>query len=153
MTDTADRLLSYAQHKVHPLVQTWLDAETVKTNLRAELEGDLERLQSDALAAEFQHYCPVLGAGADDYKNRLFSVEGLELLTGIRFLGGDLTQPFVDVICSSEPTLTPELDHISDAVQREFAVFQPNEPGFIFPRTGPNPRGTATNGLSRRPWG
>lgn len=77
MTDTADRLLSYAQHKVHPLVRTWLDAETVKANPRAELEGDLERLQSDALVAAFQHYCPVVGAGADDYKNRLFSVGGL----------------------------------------------------------------------------
>ena len=53
MTATADRLLSYARHKVHPLARRWLSAETIKVNLRAELEEDLERVRSDALAVEF----------------------------------------------------------------------------------------------------
>ncbi len=39
-----NRLLAYAQYKVHPLVRTWLDAETVEANLWSELEGALERL-------------------------------------------------------------------------------------------------------------
>ncbi len=63
-----DRLLAYAQYKVHPLVRTWLDAETGEANLWSELEGALERLYSDALAAEFRHHCRVAGARAEDYK-------------------------------------------------------------------------------------
>lgn len=129
-----DRLLTYAEHKVHPQARTWLGAETITANLRRELEGDLERLHSDALAAEFRHYCPVEGASADDYKNRLLSVGGLELLTGIRFLGLDMDQPFVDVVYQSEAVLTPEqLSATQDAIRREFAVFRPKRTRFYVP--------------------
>lgn len=121
-----DRLLTYAQYKVHPQVRAWLSAEAIETNLQQELDDDLERLHSDALAAEFGHYCPVQGATADDYKNRLLTVGGLELLTGIRFLGLDMNQPFVDVMYGSKPVLTPEqLSHVRDAIRLEFAVFKP----------------------------
>jgi len=131
---TTDRLLAYAQHKVHPLVWTWLSAETVEANLRGELEEDLERLHSDALAAEFAHYCPVAGARAEDYKNRLLNVGGLELLTGIRFLGGDLAQPFVDVMYQNEAVLTSEhLGAAQNAIRQEYAVFRPVRTRFYVP--------------------
>lgn len=134
-----DRLLAYAQHKVHPLVRTWLSAETVEANLRGELEEDLERSRSDALAAEFAHYCPVAGARAEDYKNRLLNVGGLELLTGIRFLGGDMAQPFVDVMYQSEAVLTSEhLGAVQDAIRQEFAVFQPVRTRFYVPSQLPS---------------
>jgi GNAT superfamily N-acetyltransferase len=129
-----DRLLAYARHKVHPLVWRWLGARAVEANLREELEGDLERLISDALAAEFQHYCPVTGASPDDYKNRLLKVGGLELLTGIRFLSLDLAQPFVDVMYQSEAVLTSkQLGDIQDAIRQEFAVFHPKRVRFYIP--------------------
>jgi GNAT superfamily N-acetyltransferase len=129
-----DRLLAYARHKVHPLVRVWLSAETIERNLRHELEGDLERLRSDALAAEFGHHCPVAETNAEDYKNRLLKVGGLELLTGIRFLGLDLAQPLVDVMYQSEATLTSEqLSDIQDASRQEFAVFRPKRVRFYVP--------------------
>ena len=128
---TQNRLLGYAQHKVHPLVREWLSAETLEQNLLSELDGDLERLHSDALAAEFQRYCPVEGAGAEGYKNRLLTVGGLELLTGIRFLGLDMAQPFVDVLYMSEPILTPEqLGAVQEAIGLEFNVFRPKRTRF-----------------------
>lgn len=135
---TPDRLLGYARHKVHPQVRAWLGDEAVEQNLSEELESDLERLRNDELAAEFQRYCPVAGAGADDYKNRLLRAEGLELLTGIRFLGLDLGKPFVDVMYLSEPTLTPErLSQAQDAVRTEYAVFRPQRTRFYCPSHGP----------------
>ena len=131
---TETRLLGYARHKVYPQVYEWFGDETVERNLLEELEGDLERLRSDTLAAEFQHYCPVDGSTTDDYKNRLLTVGGLELLTGVRFLGGDLTRPFVDVLYTSEPTLTPErLDRVQNAVRTEYAVFKPERTRFYCP--------------------
>lgn len=129
-----DQLLTYAQHKVHPLLRTWLSAGTIEKNLRQELEDDLERFRSDALAAEFQHYCPVAGTQAEDYKNRLLKVGGLELLTGVRFLGLDLAQPFVEVMYGSEAALTLEqLSATQDAIHQEFAVFQPKRVRFYVP--------------------
>lgn len=113
-----NRLLRYARHKVHPLVRRWTRAETLETNLRSELEEHLERLHSDALAADFQNHCPVAGAGAEDYKNRLLNVGGLELLTGIRFLGLGLNQPFVDVMYGSRPVWTlGQLSAVRDVIR------------------------------------
>lgn len=126
-----NRLLGYAQHKVHPLVREWLNAETIGKNLLSELDDDLERLHSDALATEFRHHCPVAGASAEAYKNRLLNVGGLELLTGVRFLGLDMNQPFVDVMYMSEPTLTPkQLGAAQEAVRLEFDVFRPKRTRF-----------------------
>ena len=135
---TKDRLLGYAQHRVHPQVRTWLGDEAVERNLSEEFEGDLERIYSDTLAAEFQHYCPVDGAETDDYKNRLLTVGGLELLTGVRFLGLDIKKPFVDVMYMSEPALTPEqLGRVQNAVRAEYAVFRPERTRFYCPSQGP----------------
>ena len=126
-----ERLLTYARQKVHPLVRTWLGAQTIETNLQSELEGDLERLHSDALAAEFAHHCPVAGAAAETYKNRLLTVGELELLVGIRFLGLDMNQPFVDVMYQSRETLTPgQLSTVQKAVRKAFAVFRPKRTRF-----------------------
>ncbi len=135
---TEGRLLGYARHRVHPQVRAWLGDEAVERNLAEELEGDLERLVSDALAAEFQYHCSVDGANTDDYKNRLLTVGELELLVGIRFLGLDMGKPFIDVIYMSEPTLTPEqLEHVQDAVRAEYAVFKPERTRFYCPSQGP----------------
>ena len=133
-----DRFLAYAQNKVHPLVREWLSAETIRANLLEELDADLERLKSDVLAAEFQYHCPVAGASADDYKNRVVEVDGLTLLTGIRFLGLDLQKPFVDVMYSSEAALTPEqLSAVKDAIREAFSVFRPRRFRFYSPSNQP----------------
>jgi len=129
-----DKFLWYAQNKVHPQVRAWLSAETVKKNLLNEVDEDLERFRSGELAARFQHGCPVTGAKADDYKNRVLEVHGLTLLTGIRFLGLDMQKPFVDVLYSSEPVLTPEqLSSIKEAIHKEFDIFQPKRIRFYAP--------------------
>lgn len=131
---TEGRLAGYARHKVHPQVRAWLGDEAVERNLLEELGGDLERLHSDELATEFQHHCSVDGAKPDDYKNRLLTVRGLELLTGIRFLGLDMGKPFVDVMYVNEPTLTPEqLKSVREAVRTKYTVFQPERIRFYCP--------------------
>ncbi len=147
-----DRLLTYAQHKVHPQVRTWLDAEVIEKNLQSELEGDLERFSSDALATEFQHHCPVAGAAAEDYKNRLLTVGGLELLVGIRFLGLDMNEPFVDVMYHA--ALTPEqLSAVQDATELEFAVFKPKRTRFYVSSHQPPLTGDGDKRLIAAPLG
>lgn len=107
-------------------MREWAHEHSITSALQEELQGDLERLSSNTLAALFEHHCPVAGAHPDDYKNRLLHVGGLELLTGIRFRGLDMAQPFVDVLYQSEVLLTPEqLVAIRDALRRAYAVFTP----------------------------
>ena len=137
-----DRFLAYAQNEVHPLVREWLSAETIRANLLEELDADLERLESDALAAEFQHHCPVAGTSADEYKNRVIELDGLTLLTGIRFLGLDLQKPFVDIMYSSmyssEAAPSPEqLSAVKDAIREAFSVFRPRRFRFYSPSNQP----------------
>lgn len=147
-----DRLLRYARHKVHPLVRRWTRAETLETNLRSELEVHLELLHSDVLAAEFQHHCPV--AGAEDYKNRLLNMGGLELLTGIRFLGLDLNQPFVDVMYGSQPVWTlGQLSAVRDVIRQAFAVFKPKRVRVYLSSHGPQLEGDGDKRLIAAPLG
>ena len=136
-----NRFLRYAKGKVHPLAKEWLrSAETIEANLLKELDGDLERFESDVLAAQFQHHCPVAGASADEYKNRVIEVGGLALLTGIRFLGLDMQKPFVDVMYSSEAVLSPEqLSAVKEPIREAFAVFQPKRIRFYVPSHLTNP--------------
>ncbi len=140
------RLLTYAQHKVHPQARKWLSAETIAANLLEELDGDLERFESDALATEFKHHCPVVGAEPGVYKNLVIEVEGVTLLTGIRFLALDLTKPFVDVMYSSEPVPSPEhLSTVKDAICEVFRIFQPKRIRFYTPSHLPH---SAKNSLA-----
>lgn len=129
-----ERFLAYAQNKVHPQAREWLSAETIQANLLRELDGELEPFESDALAAEFKHHCPVVGAEADEYKNRVIEVGGLTLLTGIRFLALDMQKPFIDVLYSSEATPTPrQLSAVKKAIREAFSVFQPKRIRFYNP--------------------
>ena len=149
---TAARLLTYAERRVHPQVRAWSDAREITANLQEELDGDLERLHSDALAAQFQHYCAVEGAVPDDYKNRLVRVGGLELLTGIRFRGLDMAQPFVDVIYASAPELSPEqVEAIKDALRTEYAVFTPKRLRVYQPSSQPELPGEGDKRLIAAP--
>jgi len=126
-----ETLLSYAQHKIHPLTRSWFSPNVIEENLRREIEGDLERLVSDDLAEGFKYHCPIPNTLASDYKNRLLDVDGLSLLAGIRFLGGDLGRPFVGVLYQSTPLLEgAQLTALLRTLKDEFAVFNPKQAHF-----------------------
>jgi len=75
-------------------------------------------------AASFQTSCPVDGAVAADYQHRWLAARGAPtLLAGIRFYGGDLAFPFVELLAFDQP----DIDW-NAAVRRlasEFASFAP----------------------------
>jgi GNAT superfamily N-acetyltransferase len=68
------------------------------------VEKQLALCDDDAFARSFAASCPVSGLGSDAYRHRKLEVEGQKILVGIRFKGGDVTQPFVDMLAwTGEP--------------------------------------------------
>ncbi len=80
----------------------------------------------DAAWAEgFARACPVAGASARDYLQRALALPaGGEVLAGIRFKGGDLDQPFVDLV-AWDRDLAPVWPAVVEAVRAAFVVFAP----------------------------
>lgn len=79
----------------------------MRRHLRGALAEDARGAFADALANEFAAHCPVGGAAAADYRNRWLDLPGAGPgLVGIRFKGGDLAEPFVDVVVTTEPVAT-----------------------------------------------
>ena len=58
----------------------------------------------------------------------------MQVMLGIRFRGGDIAIPFVDLVRSSQPiTSSVQVEAICDLVRQEFAVFKPLKVRFYQP--------------------
>jgi L-amino acid N-acyltransferase YncA len=90
----------------------------------AYVDQALRWCDDEAWAEGFARACPVEGASARDYLQRVLSVADGEVLAGIRFKGGDLDQPFVDLV-AWDRDLAPVWPAVVEAVRAAFAVFAP----------------------------
>ncbi len=77
-------------------------------------------LADDDFAARFHAACPAPGTTAADYRTRRLAAPGGTLLAGIRFRGGDLGFPFVEVL--ADHAVSPA---IAPIVAAAFAPFRP----------------------------
>jgi hypothetical protein len=115
--------LEWAVIQVHPQLKSWY-AQTQEANLTNQLERDLDWLEN--LGEGFERNMPVAGAGTAMYNHRVLEVAGMQVMFGIRFRGGDITIPFVDVVRSNKAiTNIGQVQAICDLVRQEFAVFKP----------------------------
>jgi hypothetical protein len=85
------------------------------------LEEQLALCDDDAFGQRFAASCPELELGFEAYRHRKLDVEGETLLVGIRFKGGDITEPFVDLLAW---TGVPRPGWIV-AIKEAFAEFAP----------------------------
>jgi len=99
------------------------------------LEKQLALCDDDDFARRFAASCPVSGLNCKAYRHRKLDVNGETLLVGIRFKGGDVAQPFVDLLAwSGEPCP----DWII-AIEEAFAPFAPRAIRFRWSRDTPPP--------------
>lgn len=64
----------------------------------------LERCHDELFARRFQGWCPVPGVPTDAFLHRLLPApQGGRMIAGIRFKGGDLGHPFVDLVAWERP--------------------------------------------------
>jgi L-amino acid N-acyltransferase YncA len=116
--------LVWAVDQVHPQLKVWYSQAQLESNLTAQLERDLDWLEN--LGEGFERNMPVAGATPAMYNHRVLEVAGMQVMLGIRFRGGDISIPFVDLVRSSHEITTPaQVEAICDLVRQEFAIFKP----------------------------
>lgn len=97
-----------------------LAGEDLATGLAAFIAEPWGWLTDDAFATTFHAACPVAGTTPAAYRTRRLEVSTGALLAGIRFRGGSLGFPFVEVL--ADHPLTPA---IAPLVAAAYAPFQP----------------------------
>lgn len=126
MADQALRARFAAElaRRAHQTLGRWLSPERLNEGADQFLIPLWERHEAPALAVEFAEARPVAGATADDYGTRVLDTPAGPVLAGIRFKGGDLAQPFVEVAASF--ALSPgAFEDLRRAVVSAFGVFSP----------------------------
>jgi len=86
-----------------PLAAAWLGADTSSASAAAWWALQQRRVHDLAWAERFAASCPVAGAEARHYLQATLSGPEGEALVGVRFLGGDVGQPFVDLLAWQGP--------------------------------------------------
>lgn len=110
--------------------------------LERHVDQALRWCEDEAWAERFARGCPVDGARPRDYLQRVLALEGGgEVVVGVRFKGGDLAQPFVDVV-AWDRDLAPAWPAVVARVREAFAVFAPPRVRLCLPadRRPPDPR-------------
>lgn len=93
------------------------------------LTAQLARQHDESFAEGFAKACPVAGVSAQAYLHRLLRIDEESLLVGIRFKGGDLRHPFVDLLAwTGTPT-----DSWCAAIATEFEAFEPQALRYAWP--------------------
>ncbi len=119
--------LEYALEQAHPQPLEWYGREALRVQLFDDLKRDAEDYFSASFAQGFSGGPrAALGVGAEHYAHRLLEIEGRRCIAGIRFLGGDVTRPFVELARGSRPIGSDvECDEFSRVLAEEFAIFKP----------------------------
>lgn len=92
------------------------------------LDEALDRIDDELFGERFARTCPVPGRRPADYRHRLLIGSGDDptLLAGIRFKGGDLAWPFVDLFAWDRPVEGQRAwARLCERVRAEFAAFAP----------------------------
>jgi GNAT superfamily N-acetyltransferase len=120
--------LEYAVAQTHPIVQSWYASAELKENWQADIKRDAEEFFSDGFASSFSRRCDVLGLPSELFKHRLLETATHRFIAGIRFLGMDITRPFIEVAQLSKPLeCDSERNNMTEVLRQEFAVFKPTQ--------------------------
>lgn len=116
-------------------VRGWYDGPETLCRIRTDLAREVDRVSDTDFAASLRQQCPFPGVSdVAAYKNRILQLQdGALVLTGIRFRGGDLAKPFVDVLAAEGPLDAERLDAIAAQVEARWAQFRPLCARFLLP--------------------
>ena len=105
---------------------SWLEEDEVEAGLAARFAQEWERTYDTEFGQRFFAGCPLAGCTAEDYLQRVIELDLGQVLTGIRFLGGDVNWPFVEVIASTNPIDgESQWDALFELLQSSYGSFKP----------------------------
>jgi hypothetical protein len=118
----------HAMRQLHPKLLEWYSPTELHKNLEPELTQATIEYFSNEFLSSYAHNKPVVGVAPERYAHRLLECAGRRLVAGIRFVGGDVTRPFVEVARISQPLENDqERERITNLLRREFAEFEPTQ--------------------------
>jgi hypothetical protein len=122
-----ERFLEQALGAIPAPLHAWVPAQKLRRVIAGELERQLAWTQDPEFAARFARQCPVAGVPAEAYLHRLLELgSGHQVLAGVRFKGGDLGFPFVELLAADFAwTEAARLGEALEAVFGAFGAFKP----------------------------
>lgn len=109
----------------------------VLNGIRSEIES-LTELATPQVCSDRCNFFKLKGSTPEDFKERVLKLNDKDfILVGIRFLGLDVTQPFVSVLPSFVPLNDLNMARIADLIRKEFAVFNPQSFQMTLPKETP----------------
>lgn len=126
MTDLLAEMARARLPWLHPQLHAWYSDVELLGQLATGLETELHRVDDADFGAGYRGDVGLeVGAPSDWANRRLDLAAGAWAVTGIRFRGGDLRRPFVDVIATSEHPTPDGLAAVAGAVVPAYEEFSP----------------------------
>ena len=125
--DLAQKFINCELEAIPAPVRVWLPEDHYREVLKASIEKDAVRVIDKAFAEKFYQHCPINGATAAEYNYRIIQLNNDEfVMTSIRFMGLDVTKPFVMIDHSSMPIDSFEkAHHLWKEVRQHYHIFNP----------------------------
>lgn len=102
--------------------------ETIIAFLTKQVTESLILGLDDAFSERNCSYCKIEGAVSNDYKYRLYQTNLGEIITSIRFMGGDLTKCFVSILYKDFPLEKVEdIRYMTAFLKEAYALFKPKD--------------------------
>lgn len=103
-----------------------LGKATIEKRLTSYIEESWQRCSDMEFAEDFADYCQIEAAKVSDYLYRSLTTPLGEVITSIRFIGGDLSKPAVFLMHKDfELNTLKDIQLTGKFLREEYAVFQP----------------------------
>lgn len=86
------------------------------------MDRQIDRVTDRAFARLFSDHIDLQGIAPSDYNHRIVRSGGARLLGGIRFYGGDVARPFIEIVAHD----FPDWSRLADCAAAEWAGFAPS---------------------------
>jgi hypothetical protein len=116
--------LSWLLDSTPAVAKRVLDNDALVSSLEEDFHLVVTRRTDHGWCSQYREHCHVPKASVDDYRLREVRLRnGVGLLSGVHFYGGDVTKPFVGVYAQSRDLTFDEMREATIVLCNEFSMF------------------------------
>lgn len=113
-----------------------LGKSELKKRIHKDLIQSFRYMNEDKFGKSFYDYCKIAGSDFEDYKYRSINTEFGEIISSIRFLGGDLNKPFVFIVHKDfRIDSEKQIKALGKILKEEYKLFKPQRIRWYSPDT------------------
>ncbi len=126
MKDTIDKWVELELSKCPLLIIDRIGVNATKKLITENVETNISYCNDDEFAKKNFDYCKIKGSTFEDYKYRSLKTPLGELISSIRFLGGDLNKPSVLMVHKDfELESVEDIKFMCQFLSKEYSIFHP----------------------------